>query len=322
MSIYEAYLHVLDAQAGVKMLSELPMQIDVEIDDYVNKHIEGFFEHLDIATLPLNQVSKLKVSFDTFKEDGLMVADLFYDVMQKCEEIKACDLMCLKFSREDRNYIGFLKLNFRTSYAHAVELEENLIANKIIRQVTTLPYKSQKVEEGFLIDLDQNIILIKDKTVTVDGNKDKYIMTHVLDNQAALTEKRKIDRVTKSAEKMIEKYEDQPMIKKAQMRQMITEQLEESGSIDIDEVVKNCFETAAARDAYVQEIEEKGIETESITLNEAQRKKLKRTQRIKTASGVEIILPYEYVSRSENLAIENHPDGSVSISLRNLGELL
>lgn len=322
MSIYEAYLHVLDAQAGVKMLSELPMHIDVEIEDYIYKHIDGFFEHLDIASLPLSQVSKLKVSFETFREDSLTVADLFFDVMQKCEEIKACDLMCLKFSREGRNYFGFLKLNFRTSYAHAVELEENLIANKIIRQVTTLPYKSQKVEEGFLIDLDQAIILLKDKTVTVDGHKDKYIMKYVLDNEAILTEKKKIDRVTKSAEKIIEKFEEQPMVKKAQMRRVITDQLEACGSIDIDEVVQTCFETAAAKAAYVQEIEEKGIETEAISLNETQRKKLKRTQRIKTASGVELILPYEYVSRSENLMIESHPDGSVSISLRNLGALI
>jgi len=64
------------------------------------------------------------------------------------------------------------------------------------------------------------------------------------------------------------------------------------------------------------------VDSEGVKLNEAQTKKLKRTQRIKTASGVEIILPFEYVSRTENLSIVNHPDGSVSIELKNLGELL
>lgn len=323
MQIKEAYLHVIDAVNDVKLLSEKAMQIDVEIEEYAIKHTEIFKDHLDISELPLNVQTKLGLSENSdFKEITLQVADLFFDAMQQTDEIKPCDLMCLSLEDENGPFYAFLKLNFRTSFAHAVELEENLIMNKIVRQVTTLPYKSQKVEEGFLIDFSSDTIFVKDKQVTIDGNKVKYITEKILGTFGALTTKRKIDLITKTAEKVIEKYDDQPLIKTAKMRQMVTEQLDQTGSIDLSPIVEACMETQVAKDTYYQSLTEKGVDSEGVKLNEAQAKKLKRTQRIKTASGVEIILPFEYVSRTENLSIVNHPDGSVSIELKNLGELL
>lgn len=322
MQIFEAYLHVIDAISDVKLLSERPMVLDADIDDYASKHIEGFFEHLDIATTDLSQASKVDLNVEGFRELTLSVADRFFEVMQGSDEIKPCDLMCLKFSREDVEYVGFLKLNFRTSFAHAVELEDNLIINKIVRQVTTLPYKSQKVEEGFLIDMTHKIALIKDKNVTIDGSKSKYIAEYVLGINSDMTAKRKIDVITKTAQKVIEKYDDQPLVKTAKIKRMITEHLDERGALDMSTIVNQCFESPAERSEFKKELEDKGIEPDSINLNETQKKKLKRTQKIKTASGVEIILPFEYVSRSENIEIVNHPDGTVSIELRNLGELI
>lgn len=322
MQIIEAFLHVLDASSDVKLLSEKPMQLDLEIMDYAGKHIEGFFEHLDISTSEISAAQKITSSLMDFKEVALEVADLFFIAMQSSEEIKPCDLMCLKFERDGIDYIGFLKLNFRTSFAHAVELEDQLIINKIVRQVTTLPYKSQKVEEGFLINLTDGKVLIKDKQVTLDGNKTRYISEAVLGMRSELTAKRKIDLITKTADKVIEKYEDQPLIKSAQVKRMVTEHLDESGEIDVQAIAASCFDTEAARESYLNALDERGIEPATIEINEAQRKKLKRTQKIKTASGVEIIMPFEYVSRSENFDIINHPDGSVTIELKNLGELL
>lgn len=322
MQIKEAYLHVLDVISDVKLLSERATEVDFEIEDYVEKHVGVFFENLDISTIEYNNSSKVQIEGHSFKEVSLQVADLFYDAMIYSEDIKPCDLMCIHFEREDREYYGFLKLNFRTSFAHAVELQDNLIINKIIRQVTTLPYKSQKVEEGFLIDLTEHKVLVKDKFVTIDGAKSKYITEKILCLNGVLTTKRKIDLITKTAEKVIEKYDDQPMIKTAQLRKMVTEHLDESGSLNMDRIVNTCFDTEIAKETYLKELDEKGVNPESLQINEGQTKKLKRTQRIKTASGVEIILPFEYVSRSENLNIVNNPDGSVSIELKNLGELL
>ena len=322
MQIIEAYLHVLDARNDVRLFSERPMGLDIEIEEYIQKHVEGFFEHLDIAVLSVEATVLANQNAQDFKETSLQIAELFYDSMEKSEEIKPCDLMCLHFERDGHSYYGFLKLNFRTSYAHAVELENQLLVNKIIRQVTTLPYKSQKVEEGFLIDIMHKRALIKDKSVLMDGNKVKYITENVLALKSGLTPKRTIEIMSKTAQVIAEKYDSQPMVKSAQIKHKITEQLEGQGELNIQEIVDECFDVSSAREAFVQVLNDKGIDADALVINDTQKKKLKRTQKIKTASGVEIILPFEYVSRSENMEIINHPDGSVSISLKNLGELI
>ena len=322
MQIFEAYLHVLDARSDVRLFSERPMALDAEIEDYIQKHIEGFFEHLDILVLSSESTALANQDTKDFKEVSLQVADLFFESMEKTEDIKPCDLMCIYFERDGNRYYGFLKLNFRTSYAHAVELENQLLVNKIIRQVTTLPYKSQKVEEGFLLDLEHKRALIKDKTVLIDGVKVKYISENVLALKSGLTPKKTIEIMSKAAQVIAEKYDAQPMVKSAQIKHKITEQLDLQGELDIQNIVESCFDTGLAREAFVQALDDKGIDPEALVINETQKKKLKRTQKIKTASGVEIILPFEYVSRSENMEIVNHPDGSVSIELKNLGELI
>lgn len=322
MQILEAYLHVLDARNDVRLFSERPMSMDVEIEDYIQKHIEGFFEHLDIAVLSSEATVLGNQDTKDFKEVTLQVADLFFESMEKAEDIKPCDLMCIHFEREGSPYYGFLKLNFRTSYAHAVELENQLLVNKIIRQVTTLPYKSQKVEEGFLIDIEHKRALIKDKTVLMDGVKVKYITENVLALKSGLTPKKTIEIMSKVAQVIAEQYDAQPMVKSAQIKHKITEQLDLQGEIDIQNIAESCFDVGSAREAFVQGLNDKGIDPDGLVINETQKKKLKRTQKIKTASGVEIILPFEYVSRSENMEIVNHPDGSVSIELKNLGELI
>ena len=113
MKIEEAYLHVLDANANIKLLSERPMALDVDVEEYAIKHVEGFFEHLDIVETALMQTTKIDYRNDDFKLLTIEIADLFFDAMQKSEDIKACDLMCLKFEREDEHFVGFLKLNFK-----------------------------------------------------------------------------------------------------------------------------------------------------------------------------------------------------------------
>lgn len=325
IQIKEIYLHILDGINETKILSENEMEVEGDIQDYIEKHITIFFEQLDIFKGKIDDqalIKRLLENAGDFRNFSLEIADLFFEVMKRSDEIKPCDLMCLYFDYEGEEYVGVLKLNLRTSYIHFVETQDQKITNKIIRQQATLPYKTQKVEEGFLIALEQNEVFIKDKQVMLDGNKARYIQEDILKLNLGATAKKTIDAVTKAAEKVIQKYHDQDYVKTAKVKEFINEQIDEKSAIDLESIVYQCFETQSEREAYRNELDAKGIDPSNVEINDSQKKKIKRTQKIKTASGVEITLPYEYVARSENMEIENLPDGSISIRLNNLGELL
>ncbi len=325
IQINEAYLHVLDGNNETKVFSENPMEIEGEIHEYIEKHVSGFFDQLDIACMTIDEASNLNELIqgaEDFRGLTLDISDRFAEAMKKTEDIRPCDLMCIHFVLEEQEFIGVLKLNFRTSYAHYVQMDEGAITNRIIKQVTTLPYKSQKVEEGFVINLDEMKVYLRDKQVTIDGAKSRYISEEIFKMKPELTTKRSIDVATKAAEKVIQKYHDEDLIKKAKVKDFITEQIDEHSALNIENVAMQCFETEPEREAFKEEVAKKGVGESPIVVSESQKKKIKRSQKIKTASGVEITLPYEYIKREENFVIENHPDGTLSIKLNNLGELL
>ncbi|MDW7661348.1 MAG: hypothetical protein SCL54_08045, partial [Bacillota bacterium] len=58
IQIKECYLHILDYINDTKVFSEVPMVLDADIEEYVAKHIESFFEGYDVSDILLNNTMK------------------------------------------------------------------------------------------------------------------------------------------------------------------------------------------------------------------------------------------------------------------------
>lgn len=327
MHIEECYLHVLDFLNGTRVYSEVPMKLDADIEEYVMSHIEHFFSGYDVSTLAVNTEMPIWSMLEKSRENGfaalsLEVADTFYGEMEKSEDIKACDLICARVDLDGKEYFAFIKLNFKVSYVHMIETEEQSISNRIVRHISTLPQKTQSADEGFVLDWMDEKILVKDKSVTIDGKKVKYISTAFLGGTERMTPKKAVDVLTKSAEKIMGKYQSEGLVQQAKIRNAIHELIDENGSLEPSQIANACFESHEERSAYQDILSEKGLMDTAWEIAETHKKKLKRTQKIKTASGVEIILPYDYAAQDDNLEISTNPDGTVEIQLKNLGELI
>ena len=46
--------------------------------------------------------------------------------------------------------------------------------------------------------------------------------------------------------------------------------------------------------------------------------KAEKVQKIKTDKGIEIIIPVDYMNSKEYVEFRNHPDGTISIQLKNI----
>jgi len=325
MDIFKAYLHILDQ---TQTFSENPMVMSEDIAFYLEKQLSIFFNQLDIAQITIDENSSIKgiiseaMATSDFKKLTIDVADLFFKQMTLSEDIKSSNLIGVYFSHEAKEYIGFLKLNFRTSYVHHVDSGEDGITNQIVKQMATLPHMSQKPDEGFIVELDTIKAYVKDKQVMIDGHKCFYITEKILIQPTVMNPKKAIDTAKKTADKIIEIYHDSDIIKASKVKEFISEQIEEKGYIDVETIAAQCFETKTEREAYAEKISESGLNTADLIFNEEQKKKIKRNHKIKTSSGVEILLPYNYASNGENLQVIHQPDGTISIKLDNLGDII
>lgn len=324
MDIMEVYMHILDVVGGTKVFSENPMTLESFSEDYIKGQLEGFFEGLDIGKTSISEDSKMRhmMEAEDFKAFSLKIADAFIEVMERSLDVKSCDLICVLFERDGREFVAALKLNYKPTFSHSVAMQENAITNNLIVHQTALPPKTQKIEEGFLIDLHRYEAYIKDKQITLDDKKCAYISECVFGISKLITPKKAISDITKAAEKVVEKLRDNPLIETAKVRAVVENVIDHYGHVDTEVICEKCFDTQAEKEAFQAAVSQKGVDIAPWDVPESQRSKIKRTQKIKTSSGVEIIVPYAYIAREDNLEIINHEDGSISIKLMNLGELL
>ncbi len=324
VQIIEAYTHILDLTTGTKIFSENPMAVEGDVEVYLTRHIELFFEGLEIGKTPIPEGSNLSeiMAAEDFKTVSLKLADAFIDAMEKSPDIKPCDLVCVLFSRGETEYVAALKLNYKPSFSHTVEMEANAITNKLVLHQTILPPMTQKIEEGLVVGLEERAAYIKDKQVTLDEKRCAYISECIIGTPKVMTAKRAINTATKAAEKIVQQFKDDPLVETAKVRAAVEDMIDYYGHVDTKVIAEKCFETEAEKEAYTKVIEQQGIDEAPWEVPESQRNKIKRTHKIKTSSGVEIVVPYAYMARKENLEIFNNEDGTVSIKLLNLGELL
>lgn len=329
INIQEVYLHILDLQGGTKVFSEKPLLLDAEVENAIISAVDYFYQSIDVSVSIAEEqaliINTLNES-DAFQDFALKIADLFVHAMEKSEDIKSCGLLCAAFTDDEANeYVAVLKLNYKTIYAHAVQMEEQAIRNQIVKNMYSLPLDKPVVDEGFLLELHTKEIRLKDKQVTLDGKKTNYISDQILGIRPALSAKKAIHTMSKAAEKVIEKFQspaESAVSPLARVHAAIEAMVDEKGCVESSALAQSCFDTDEEKQAYEAIVAEKGVDQAPWEISETQRKKVKRTQKIKTSSGVEITVPYHYIAREDNLKIVNHEDGSVTITLENLGELI
>ena len=71
---------------------------------------------------------------DNFVETSKQLAENLYDIMNSNIDIPAADIAILVFSCEGCDYLGFLKMNYKTSYTHATAKRKGGNRNDIILQ--------------------------------------------------------------------------------------------------------------------------------------------------------------------------------------------
>ena len=323
-------LHILDNTLGMPILSESEHPHDSDINDFIKAHIEKVFKDVNIKNASFenesNQIKELCEHLATNKDNFLDVskklAGKLYDILIRNVEIPSCDLVCSLFDGDGKSFLGLFILNYKTSYIHYVEENEDRRTNKMIKQITTLPNTSQSIEEFIVIDLTDFTILLKEKKHDIDGIKEHYLSKYFLKSQTVLSDKEKVDIINKTSKKMIRDYYDGDIKKMGDLKTAITESIEENDNIDIESIKKKTFkDNLELQQIYTEELESKGVVEKKIAINENVIKKIPKMQKLVTEDGIELKIPISYLSREEKVEFINNSDGTISILLKNIRDI-
>ena len=121
--------------------------------------------------------------------------------------------------------------------------------------------------------------------------------------------------MSKASEAVSEKYDLDEVEIVPKMKSMLVDSASMQQSLSVDDVAQVLFSSPLAQADFKEEIKKQGI-PEKIEMEYV--KPAEKVQKIKTDKGIEIIIPVDYMNSKEYVEFRNHPDGTISIQLKNI----
>lgn len=322
-------VHILDSAMGMPVLSDQPIDMGSNLCDFLKAHIEKVTESDDVKRCQFSEGSEVMELIrgcraENFVEISKELCGKLFAIMNANIDIPAADVAVVVFASEGVDYFGFLKLNYKTSYTHATRpIEEGGNLNDIILQKAILPSQGQKLTEAFIVNLSNGEILLAEKKYDINGEKKLYFSEMFLECHAPMSQKTKLDIVTRAVEQVNKKYYgDDDTGRKLEVKKAIYEELEEKGSLAVEEVKEKIFRDSPQMQADLEEKLEKYNMTKEVVEPKSQAtiKKFQK-QHLTTDTGIEITIPMEEYGDPEKVEFITNEDGTISVLIKNIGRL-
>ena len=324
LNINNAILHVLDVGVGRPILSDQCLSFDDKVLNYLQNHVMKcieddsskkciFREHSNF----LERIKDIPVDFvGTTKQ----IANCFYKVMTRNPAIPCSDLVCLLCSDSSGEaYFAVLKMNYHDGFTHYYQQENNNHYVSIITQQTLLPNITSKVEEAFVIDLSSHELWLKEKKIEIDGVKDYYLSSYILDCKPSVAEREKFIAVKKAIKKVNRDLLGGQKDIEREVLSKMHNQLSASEEVAVSEL---CYEVYSkypnAMNMLQGKLTENNINmSDTIKVSPKTLKQLEKHS-FKASSGIEIKIPVELYRDDRALEFINNPDGTISILVKNV----
>lgn len=319
-------VHILDSAVGIPVLSDKEVEMGSDLSDFLKSHIEKLSESDDVKYCQFADDSEvkellIKCTPENFVETSKKLAESLYEIMNSNIDIPAADAAIVVFSCGQEDYLGFLKMNYKTSYTHATREEDGKNSNHIILQRALLPGQAQKLSEAFILNLSNGELLVAEKKYEVNGEKRFYFSELFLRCRAPLSQKSKLDIVTRAVEQVNKKYYgEEDAGRKMEIKNVICRELEDEGSFHVGTIKEKVFpDSPQMQEDLDEKLEKYNMTYEVVAPKNEQTIKKFQKQKLTTDTGIEITIPMEEYRNPEHVEFITNEDGTISVLIKNIG---
>lgn len=330
MDIYlkKAVMHIIDRETGTPVFSEHELDLTTE---YIRIYLTNKINKLSTAqtkTGVLLQesdfVEKMSGIASEFIPKSQQLVQYWYDIYSGSEDGPSADLLVVLYEEDTVLHLALLKLNYKENYTHFVDYEDEAVYNKLIINRAILPSKTQKPDEGLVVNLDTLSYELLEKRYEFSGEKLWYFSEKVIQSQPAPSLEENVREIKKAVKRIGKKFDEDEFELIASVKEAVYESIEETGTIDNQQIAEQVFkENISARMAYQEEVNESKFVDKTPPVREAREISEKKfgKQKLKMDNGIELIVPLEVYRNSELIEFVNNPDGTVSITLKNIEKI-
>jgi len=330
LQLKNAVLHIIDKNHGIIINSMKLLDLsDNDINLYVLKHIEKALRDNESVESQVNTESpfyklwgEYKVGSISIIDLSVKICDIYSEELLKSNIVQTIDFVFCEFSNNNINYIGFLLLPNNTCYTHFVNQADGVISNNLSKFYAVLPSTMQKTFGFAFFNIDAEKVEYVDKKVFIDGH-DKYVISEVIFKcKKEVSSKEALKIVKDIVNEIAENKGRNSSAAIAKARLYLSDNAEVSDKLDTENLSQAVFpDDEECVESFKKEIKARGI---SPVINVRQDFALResRKHKIKTDTGIEIIVPTEFFNNRDYIEFNNNIDGTVSISIKNIGKII
>lgn len=324
--IRNAIVHILDSKVGMPVLSDLLLETGSEMNDFIRGHIFRIASGDECKQCTFHkEESLIYKALNDFNEENLIpvskeICTYLYGIMNSNIDIPSADVMIVTYQVFSTVHMAILKMNYKETYIHqTASSEECSNYNNIIKQTATLPSAGSRLTEAALINLSDYSIVLTEKKYDINGKKINYFSEVFLQCGTKMSEKSKLNIVTKAVEQVNKKfYEDNPD-KKMKTKSIIQNEIVEQGAINVEQISEKLYgDVPEIKEEFTEKLKKYNVEKDEVKPQNVQTVKKFEKQYLTTDQGIEINIPMEEYNTGKNVEFLTNEDGTISVLIKNI----
>ena len=330
INLTKAILHILDANSGLSIYSK--KELDLEEGNtlsYICEHIDKVCDDASLRTGTfkensgfLYKLKEYKGGESAFADFSEFIAQRLYELIGESDSITSSDVVICECVMGEKPSIAIMKCDNKPGFVHQVIQQDGIVKNEIIKHYAIMPTTSQRFSDYAFIDLEDYSIKYKPKRISINGEKLDLMADGLFECDFDYSTKESFNTMTKLAKKVTEEFAGNEIDTEAKIKQYVKDTAITTENIVVDEVAEAVFTSSpSAREEFIQKAKEAEI-PESIPMNSYVTKRVNRNIKIVTDTGIEISFPAEYYKDDENIFITTNDDGTISIQINNIGQII
>lgn len=327
--IRSAIMHILDSTVGMPVLSDTLLELSPDMNDFLRGHIYKVVSGDDLKTCVFDEESsEVYRKIQTFSEETMIetskaLAEDLYAIMNANPSIPPADVFFVTYQVESEQHLAILKMNYKEVYMHYTSMnEENGNINDIMKQCCALPGMGGRLSEAVIISLWENTVRLIEKKVEINGAKVNYLSEVFLQCHAKMSQKTKLDIVTKAVEQINNKYFEDDFEKKMEAKSVIHNSYAEQGILRVEEIGEELFgDVPEIKEEFTEKLEKYKLPKEEIEVKSEKTTKKFEKQFLVTDSGIEINIPMEEYNNKQHVEFITNQDGTISVLIKNVNHI-
>lgn len=349
MKINHAILHVFDFVSCSNTFSQVELDLSSKnAKRYVQGHVKRALGNIDAKRGEFASDSafaeELRAYFRKQRDFvglSVQVAEFIANELGHMEKPESSDLLVVDFEDEPdatvremteeeaqaayrgqgKRYFGFMLLESRQAYLHEVDFADNGDTRvNVVRHHAILPNPSQKVASFALIDAETLAVAFCDKQRTIAGEERWLIPDGLLQCSMNASSKEVFVEMTRIVEEVAEEYGANVAVAVSKAKAYACEAIDECEELAPWDMAEEVFEEGPARKRFEEALVQEAM-PERVPVERAVAKRVAKSHRIVTDTGIEIKFPAEYAQSPEFIEFTSESNGFMSISLKNIAHI-